>query len=99
MSQKSTGRPAPAEWIPNVSPLDVQAKPYLSVEEATILIGLSQWSIRHAIRKGELRAAKIGARVVIDKRDLTAFIEEKKQGVALGPWPSVAKRGAKAAKA
>ena len=84
--------------LPNISPLDLHAKPYLSIEESSILTGLSAWTIRHAYRKGQLRAAKIGGRVVIEKKDLVAFIEQSKEGVAKGEYPCITKRREKAVK-
>lgn len=99
MSTKIGEAAETARPLPNISPLDVQTKPYLTIEEAAILTGLSAWSIRFRYRRGDLRAAKIGNRVVIEKRDLVAFIEKSKQGVATGEYPCIVKRREKAAEA
>lgn len=98
MGTRAAQRADQSTVLPSVSPLDLQGKPYLSLQEASLLTGLGQWSLRHFIRKGDLRAAKIGNRVLIEKRDLADFIERKKRGVVRGEYPSIAKRREKAAK-
>ena len=49
-------------------------KPYLTVKEAAVLARLAPSTIRLYIRKGELKAHKVGRRVVIVKSDLETFL-------------------------
>jgi excisionase family DNA binding protein len=51
----------------------------LSVVEAADRLGVSQQTIRAWIRAGYLVAVKAGRRVLLDERDLEAFIETHKQ--------------------
>ena len=52
-----------------------ESKPYLTVVEAADLSRLGESTIRHAIRKGQLRAHKVGERVIIKREDLEQFVE------------------------
>jgi excisionase family DNA binding protein len=49
-------------------------KPYLSVKEAAKMATLAPSTIRLYIRKGKLKAHKVGRRLVIAKGDLEAFL-------------------------
>ena len=49
-------------------------KPYLTVGEAAVLARLAPSTIRLYIRKGELKAHKVGRRVVIVRGDLETFL-------------------------
>ena len=51
------------------------AKPYVSAKEAGKLSGLGESTIRLYIRKRELKAHKVGSRVIIKKTDLEGFLE------------------------
>ena len=50
------------------------AKPYLSVKEAAEFARLAPSTIRLYIRKGKLKAQKVGRRVIISRGDLEAFL-------------------------
>lgn len=57
--------------------------PLLSETEAAKILGISSrtlWTLR---TKGEVKALKIGSRVLYDHQDLRAFIDMKKRGSAL----------------
>jgi len=45
----------------------VTQKEYLSIKEASMLLGASRWTIYRLIDKGELPAAKVGRRTIIQK--------------------------------
>jgi len=49
---------------------------YLTVKEAANLSRLGPSTIRLYIRKGKLKAATVGRRVIIRQEDLEAFIDE-----------------------
>jgi excisionase family DNA binding protein len=49
-------------------------KPYLSVKEAAKMATLAPSTIRLYIRKGKLKAHKVGRRVLIAKTDLEDFL-------------------------
>jgi excisionase family DNA binding protein len=49
-------------------------KPYLSVKEAAKMATLAPSTIRLYIRKGKLKAHKVGRRMVIKKGDLEIFL-------------------------
>ena len=48
----------------------VNKKEYLSIKEACMLLGASRWTIYRMIDKGQLPAAKIGRRTIIQKSDI-----------------------------
>jgi len=50
-------------------------KPYLSVKEAAKMATLAPSTIRLYIRKGKLKAHKVGRRVLIAKADLESFLK------------------------
>ncbi len=41
---------------------------------------ISPWSLRSWIRDGKLRAYKAGARVILKRQDLEAFLKERETG-------------------
>ena len=49
-------------------------KPYLTVKEASELSGLGTSTVRLYMRKGLLRAHKVGRRVIISVSDLNTFL-------------------------
>ena len=75
-----------------------QQPPYLSVRQAAGLLGISSWVLYQAIRFGDLPVIRWGRRVVIDRDDLTTFVEGKRdpgfaQGVAARGLSPSARRG------
>jgi len=50
------------------------SKPYLSVKEAAEMASLAPSTVRLYIRKGKLKALKVGRRVVIEKAELERFL-------------------------
>jgi len=55
-------------------------KPYLSVKEAAKMATLAPSTIRLYIRKGKLKAHKVGRRVLIAKADLESFLRMNPTG-------------------
>ena len=55
-------------------------KPYLSVKEAAKMATLAPSTIRLYIRKGKLKAHKVGRRVLIAKADLESFLKMNPTG-------------------
>lgn len=49
-------------------------KTYLGYDDIRVYCGLSRWTIARAIRSGGLRAAKVGSRVLVARRDLDEFL-------------------------
>jgi excisionase family DNA binding protein len=43
---------------------------FLTVEGAALLLGLSHWSIRAKLTKGELTRYKVGARTLVSRAEL-----------------------------
>ena len=52
-------------------------RPYLNLKEAAGMARLAPSTIRLYIRKGELKAHKVGSRVIIKKEDLEEFVESQ----------------------
>ena len=46
-----------------------------SVAEAAEELGVSQWLVREAIRRGEIRCARIGKRIIIPAAEIDRFLE------------------------
>jgi len=51
------------------------SRPYLTVKEAAEMARLAPSAIRLFIRKRELKAHKVGSRVIIKRTDLERFLE------------------------
>ena len=45
-----------------------------SVSEAAEVLGVSQWLVREAIRRGEIRCARIGKRIIIPAAAIDQFL-------------------------
>ena len=45
-----------------------------SVEEAAELLGISKWTVRSYIRKGELHPVRLGRRVLVEETELERLI-------------------------
>lgn len=56
--------------------------PLLSVDEASKRLGLCTESVRRLIWKRQLPAVRIGTRVLVDEKDLRAFIKSRKAPAA-----------------
>ncbi len=68
LSQNGHGRVGPG------SPSEA-SRPYLTVKEAAEMARLAPSAIRLFIRKRELKANKVGSRVIIKRTDLERFLE------------------------
>ena len=55
--------------------LALQAKEFLSIQETCQLIGVSRTTLWRVIKKGQLKTAKMGRRVVIRKSDLNQLFQ------------------------
>ena len=51
----------------------------LSLRDAATYMGLSCWTLRELIWRGELPSVRVGRRVLVDLEDLDSFIERCKQ--------------------
>jgi len=71
---KLTSRPGPTDKPKRIN------KPYLSVKEAAKMATLAPSTIRLYIRKGKLKAHKVGRRVLIAKADLESFLRMNPTG-------------------
>jgi len=49
-----------------------------SIDEAAAYLGRSRWSIREMLWAGKLPYVKDGRRILVDKRDMWAWIKENK---------------------
>lgn len=47
----------------------------IGLREAAELTGLSHWTLRQYIRKGRLRAVRIGRRVLLEPSELARLVE------------------------
>jgi len=54
-------------------------KRLFTLNEAGAYIGLSHWRVRSIIYSGQLAYVRLGRRILIDLKDLDAFIDSKKQ--------------------
>jgi excisionase family DNA binding protein len=61
-------------------PTKETSKPYLSVKEAAEMASLAPSTVRLYIRKGKLKALKVGRRVVIEKAELERFLSLSPMG-------------------
>jgi len=50
----------------------------LSQQEAAIYLGISYWTLRDLIFRGEVPHVKIGRRILVDRLDLDAFLDRAK---------------------
>ncbi len=60
------------------------SRPYLTVKEAAEMARLAPSAIRLFIRKRELKAHKVGSRVIIKRTDLEGFLEAYPMGLLHG---------------
>jgi excisionase family DNA binding protein len=52
--------------------------PYLTVRQASRVLCVSSWVLYQAIRLGQLPVIRWGRRVVLDREDLAAYVESKR---------------------
>lgn len=65
----------------------------LSVADAARITGFSEWTIREAVRDGELVASKVRRRILIQQHDLAAWIDAGRiQPATDTPKPTTAPR-------
>lgn len=50
--------------------LSLKGKEFLSVQEASILLGASRWTIQRMIQRSELKTAKLGRRTIIPRTEI-----------------------------
>lgn len=56
---------------------DIKSKEYLSITEVCTLVGVSRWTVWRSIQQGELKAVKLGRRVIIRRADIETMFEPK----------------------
>ena len=56
---------------------------YMNTHHIAKILGVNIQTVRHYIRKGELRAARVGKRYVVTQEDIDAFLERRKGKLAL----------------
>lgn len=54
-------------------------KNYLSTYQVAKSLGVNIQTVRHYIRKGELKAARVGKKYIITQEDLDAFLAARKE--------------------
>ena len=52
---------------------------YLNTHHVAKSLGVNVQTVRHYIRQGELRAARVGKRYVVTEEDIDDFLERRKQ--------------------
>jgi len=58
-------------------------EPLVSVEAAARLLSLSPWTVRAYLRTGELRAVRMGRRVLLEQTELERLIKEARAQVPI----------------
>lgn len=56
---------------------DIKTKEYLSISEICTLVGVSRWTVWRCIQNNELRAVKLGRRVIVRRIDIEKLFEPK----------------------
>lgn len=54
----------------SVKKTEIQAKEFLTINEASELLNVSRWTIRRAIAADRLKAVRMGRRVIIRRKDI-----------------------------
>ena len=54
--------------------MEIRQRKAYSVAEVAELLSVSQWSIREACRRGEIRSVRLGARIIIPGDAIDAFL-------------------------
>jgi excisionase family DNA binding protein len=52
---------------------DIDTREFFSVIEFSKLVGISRWTLWRAIKRNEIKAAKIGRRVIIDRKEIDKY--------------------------
>jgi excisionase family DNA binding protein len=64
----------------------------LSVQQAAESLSISEWSIRHLLRTGQLARVRIGTRVLVSSAELARFVKDHTEapgnGLQLGVLPN-----------
>lgn len=55
--------------------IEIQAKEFLSITELSQILGVSRWTINRALKKGTIKAVKIGRHKFIRKDDLNELFK------------------------
>jgi len=50
--------------------IELQAKDFLSVSDASVLLGVSRWTLSRAINDGRLKIVRFGKRIVIKRTEI-----------------------------
>lgn len=53
-----------------------------SVAEVAELLSVSQWSVRKACRRGEIRSVRLGRRIIIPRDAIARFLAESKDAAS-----------------
>lgn len=77
---------------PSKGPVEPRQREFLNLQEASALVRLSVWTLRHLIRKGELSCIRVGRRVLLARNELLKFMERHTERAAKGPYPSIERR-------
>ncbi len=56
---------------------------YMNTHHVAKILGVNIQTVRHYIRKGELRAARVGKRYVVTQEDIEAFLDRRKESLSL----------------
>ena len=56
--------------IISVKKTEIQAKDFLTINEASELLNISRWTISRAIAANRLKAVRMGKRVIIRRKDI-----------------------------
>jgi excisionase family DNA binding protein len=56
--------------IISVKQAEIQAKEFLTINEASELLNVSRWTISRAIAAERLKAVRMGKRVIIRRKDI-----------------------------
>ncbi len=66
---------------PHPAPINGPVRPdkrLYSIDDAGVYLGISTWTVRAYVSEGKLPAVRAGRRVLLDIRDLDAWIERAK---------------------
>jgi excisionase family DNA binding protein len=56
-----------------------EARPVLSVAEAAVLLGISEWLLLQEIRRGTVPHRRCGRRILLSRANLLAWLESGEQ--------------------
>ena len=58
--------------------INMREKEYLSINEASILLGVSRWTIQRLIKQAKVSASKIGSRTIIKRIEIDKLFNIEK---------------------